>query len=228
MSKPCPLYGKAIYADCLECDNKVCKPRDFKYDTVIIALDQSYKNTGVTIYADKQKKKLKSIRLEKLKDNAERRKKLKTTLGNILNSVYPKAKKVVCLIERIRLCSRGFINIDYIKSIGALNAVIVDTCREYDVPVYSVDTRCWKAQVIGTSKPLANKFGVPPENRPTVRWVIKNGWENDILNEITTRKQKGTFIRDGVKYQYNDDAADSAGIGMFWWVGDHEKLKLEN
>lgn len=25
MSKPCPLYGKAIYLDCLECEDKPCK-----------------------------------------------------------------------------------------------------------------------------------------------------------------------------------------------------------
>ena len=30
-----------------------------------------------------------------------------------------------------------------------------------------------------------------------------------------------------VKYMYNNDAADSAGIAMFWFVGEHEKLKEE-
>lgn len=27
MSKPCPKYGKAIYMDCMECDDKLCKKR---------------------------------------------------------------------------------------------------------------------------------------------------------------------------------------------------------
>ena len=25
MSRPCPIYGKAIYADCLECETKDCR-----------------------------------------------------------------------------------------------------------------------------------------------------------------------------------------------------------
>ena len=118
-------------------------------------------------------------------------------------------------------------NIDYIKSIGALNSVIADVCHDYSVPVYSVDTRCWKSQVIGTSKGMPNKFGVPEEKWPTVNWLIKQGWEDSILIQINGRKSKGTFVRDGQKYMYNNDAADSAGIAMFWFKGDHEKLQLE-
>ena len=118
-------------------------------------------------------------------------------------------------------------NINYIKSIGALNSVIVDKCNEHGVEVYSVDTRCWKAQVIGTSKGMPNNFGVPEEKWPTVKWLIRQGWEDSILIPVTSRKSKGTFIRDGQKFMYNNDAADSAGIAMFWFKGDHEKLQLE-
>lgn len=25
MSKPCPIFGRAIYADCLDCDDKYCR-----------------------------------------------------------------------------------------------------------------------------------------------------------------------------------------------------------
>ena len=46
MSKYCPLYGIAIYADCLECENKM------KYNKIVIGIDQSYKRTGITIVAD--------------------------------------------------------------------------------------------------------------------------------------------------------------------------------
>jgi len=198
-----------------------------KYKNVVIGLDQSYKNTGITIVADAEIKVIKAINLLEYKSNYERRRALRKTLSGLLRSVIPKAENIVCVIERIRLQSQGFINIDYIKSIGALNSVIVDTMQEEGIEVYSVDTRCWKAQVIGTSKPEKNKYGVPEEKWPTVKWVIAKGFKNSILKEITGKKKKGTFIRNDKKYMFDNDAADSCGIAMFWFIGDRNKLKLE-
>lgn len=226
MSKQCPILGKALYLDCLECEDKKCK-NPYKYKKVVIGIDQSYNNTGVSIAADGKLLKVKSIRLEKLKSNSEKRIKIAKVLNKIIKSVYPKSEDVICIIERVRLRSQGFLNIDYIKSIGALNSVIVDTCNEYEIPTYSVDTRCWKAQVVGTSKPMPNKYGVPEEKWPTVKWLLNQGWEESILIKIEGRKTKGTFMRNGVKYMYNNDAADSAGIAMFGFKGDPEKLQQE-
>ena len=226
MGKPCPLLGTAVYLDCLDCDDKPCK-QQYKYKKVVIGIDQSYYNTGISIAADGKLVKIKSIQLDKYESNSQKRGALANTLNGLLKAVCPKAKTVVCIIERIRLVSQGFLNIDYIKSIGALNSIIVDTCGKYNIPVYSVDTRCWKAQVIGTSKGMPNKFGVPEEKWPTVNWLIKQGWEDSILIPIEGRKTKGTFVRNGQKYMYNNDAADSAGIAMFGFVGGKEKLQLE-
>lgn len=226
MSKPCPLLGTAVYLDCLDCDDKQCK-QQYKYKKVVVGIDQSYNNTGISIAADGKLVKVRSIHLDKYKSNSDKRRALANTLNGLLKAICQKAKEVVCIIERIRLRSQGFLNIDYIKSIGALNSIIVDACYEYCIPVYSVDTRCWKAQVIGTSKAMPNKFGVPEEKWPTVRWLIKQGWEDSILIPIEGRKTKGTFTRNGQKYMYNNDAADSAGIAMFGFMGDQDKLQLE-
>lgn len=59
MSKRCPIYGIAIYADCLECDDKPCRKeiKKMKYNKITIGIDQSYKRTGITIIADNQIKK---------------------------------------------------------------------------------------------------------------------------------------------------------------------------
>lgn len=226
MSKSCPIKGVAIYLDCLECEDKQCK-KEYKYKKVVIGIDQSYNNTGISIVADGHLKKVRSLQLDKYKSNSEKRRALAETLDGLLKAVCTKSQDVVCIIERIRLRSRGFLNIDYIKSIGALNSVIVDKCQEYNIEVYSVDTRCWKAQVIGTSKGMPNKFGVPEEKWPTIKWLINKGWEDSILIPIEGRKTKGTFFRKGKKYMYNNDAADSAGIAMFWFEGEHDKLQLE-
>ena len=199
------------------------------YHKIIIGIDQSYKNTGISIIADGEIKKVTSKDLTCHESNTERRRALRKTLDGLLRSVTPKADSVVCIIERIRLQSQGFLNINYIKSIGALNALIVDTMAEYEIPVYSVDTRCWKAQVVGTSKPMSNKYGVPEEKWPTVRWVNKQGFKSSILKEVTGRKSKGTFISsNGTKYMFDNDAADSCAIAMFGVVGDKSKLQEEH
>lgn len=200
-----------------------------KYKQICIGIDQSYVNTGVSVSAEGVLKKVTSIRLDKYKTNSERRKVLRNQLFHIINRIEPLADEVICVIERIRLRSQGFINIDYIKSIGALNSIIVDVMHEFGIKVYSVDTRCWKSQVIGTSKPCKNKYNVPDEKWPTVLWCVKQGFKNDILIDMSnSRKTKGVFIdRQNNKMMFNNDAADSAAISMFWFVGDKNKLKVE-
>ena len=200
------------------------------YEEIVIGIDQSYKNTGISIVADGKLADVKSIRLEKYKSNSEKREVLRNRLDKLLRITKQKANKVVCIVERARVHGgqTSFINIDAIKAIGALTAVIVDRCAIYDVAVFSVDTRCWKSQVIGTSRGQSNRFGVPEEKWPTVQWCIQQGFKRQILIKIDNpRKTKGTFVHKGTKYQYNDDAADSAGIAMFWVIGDHSKLKEE-
>ena len=199
-----------------------------KYKKVVIGIDQSYANTGISIAADGKLKKVTSKQLEHYENNSEKRGALRITLNGLLRSVTPNGEEVICIIERIRLQSKGFLNINYIKSIGALNSIIVDICGEYNVKVYSVDTRCWKAQVIGTSKPMSNKYGVPDEKWPTVKWLLRQGWEENLLIPILGRKKVGTFVKSsGERYMYNNDAADSAGIAMFGFKGDPLKLLEE-
>ena len=229
MSKPCPIYGKAISQDCVECDTRDCKmEKKYKYKTICIGIDQSYKNTGVSVSADGRLLKVSHIDLLSYKTNSLKRFVLQDKLNQILFKLQGKANDIICVIERIRLRSNGFLNIDYIKSIGALNALIVDVCNKYDIKVYSVDTRCWKAQIVGTSKSQENKYGVPSEKWPTVHWVNKQGFKKSILREVKGRREKGTFIgKNGTKYEFDNDAADSAAISMFYFAGDKSKLKEE-
>lgn len=203
-----------------------------KYKTLCIGIDQSYKNTGVSISCDEKILKIKSINLEKYKTNSERRKKLREYLANMVYKIRFKAEKVVCVFERIRLFSQGFINQDYIQSMGALNSVIVDVMTTFDIPVFSVDTRCWKSQVVGTTKPKSNEYGVPENKFPTIEFLIKMGYEKDILvclgEERKIRKSKGVFVKKGHKWMYDNDAADSAAISLFYFCGDLNKLKPED
>lgn len=193
---------------------------------VCIGIDQSYEDTGISVCIDGTIKIMGHVYLAKLKSKTEKRNLLKIKLENVIKKAL-KYGKVVCVIERIRLRSEGFLNIDYIKSIGALNAVIVDVCALFDVPVYSVDTRCWKSQIIGTSKGCSNKYGVPENKWPTVKYFLQRKKEKYIIEEITGKKAKGTFERNGKKYKYNDNIADSGAISLFWFKGDKSKLREE-
>ncbi len=198
-----------------------------KEQIVSIGIDQSYQRIGISIFVNGKKKLIKSIQFGN-ESKTEKRIMIRNELHKIFAYCTKKSKNVTCTIERIRLFSRGFVNIDYIKSIGALNSVIIDVANEYDVKVYSVDTRAWKAQVVGTVKKEENSFGVLPEKWPTIKWCINNGWEKDILIEVTGRKKKGTFVRDEIRFEYDNDAADSAAIAYFTFIGNKEHLKLED
>lgn len=200
------------------------------YNELVIGIDQSYKNTGISLIADGVIKDIKSIRLGHFKCHSERRNALRTELSRLARIIGGKAHKTVCMAESARIHGGGnsYINVDAIKAMGALSALIVDVFYPYGIPVYTVDTRAWKSAVVGTSKGKPNPYGVPDKKWPTVQWVIQQGFEDKILIDVTgTRKTKGTFARNGHRYMYNDDAADSTGIGMFWFAGDHKKLKVE-
>lgn len=227
MSKDCPIYGKAISQDCVECDTKDCRTNK-KYKTICIGIDQSYKNCGISVSGDGRLLKVSHINLSVYDSNSTKRFVLREKLNKIISSVYNKANNCVCVFERIRLQSKGFINIDYIKSIGALNALIVDVFNKYNIDVYSVDTRSWKARVVGTSKPMKNDYGVPDEKWPTVKWVCNKGFRKSILRKVEGRREKGTFIKNGIKYEFDNDAADSAAISMYWFIGEKENLKREH
>lgn len=203
---------------------------EFKFKQISIGVDPSYANTGISIAADNKLLKVSSVPLAKCKNNSQRRAILSNTLDAILSKVVPKGQEVVCIIERARIHggSTSFINIDAIKGIGALTATVVDRCAMYDVPVYSVDTRCWKSQVVGTSKGQTNCYGVPPEKWPTVLWACKQGFKRSICHPVQGRATKGTFLQDGVRYKFDNDAADSSAIATYWFVGDRNKLKEEH
>ena len=198
------------------------------YKKIVIGIDQSYKNTGVSVFADKEMKSISSIHLEKYKSNSERRTILYKRLDNLVQRLSMKSSEIVIIIERIRLQSKGFLNINYIKSIGALNAIIVDVADKHGIEVYSVDTRAWKAAIVGTSKPKENSLGIAPEKWPTVQFIKRKGWEEKILISLgsKSKKKKGVFNIGENKYTYNDDAADSACIALYGFL--HEtKQNLE-
>jgi hypothetical protein len=56
----------------------------FKYDRVIIGIDQSYNNTGISIAADRKLVKVRSLQLDSYKTNSDKRRALANTLDGLL------------------------------------------------------------------------------------------------------------------------------------------------
>ena len=198
---------------------------------IVIGIDQSYKDTGISISFNGKLKMAKDILLEKYKNNSERRTNLQKRLFDIFSSVEILKNdydaEVIVIIERIRLQSQGFINIDYIKSIGALNALIVDTASGFDFPVYSVDTRAWKSAIVGNSKGQKNKYGIDEKKWPTILWCISKGYKKYIKSSVNKGKKKGVIEKDGERYTYNDNIADSICISLYGFINSSKQLLKE-
>lgn len=199
---------------------------------IVIGIDQSYKDTGISISMNGKIKMAKHVYLEKCKNNSERRGMLQKRLFDIFSSVHLLKEdydaEVIVIIERIRLQSQGFINIDYIKSIGALNALIVDTASVFGYSVYSVDTRAWKSSIVGNSKGKSNKYGIDPKKWPTILWCVSKGYEKYIINyDVGKRKSKGIIEKNGKRYTYNDNISDSICISLYGFV-NNQLLKEEH
>lgn len=187
------------------------------YKKLVIGIDQSYTRTGISIAGDNKILKVSHISFEPSECHSQKRKKVKDKLTQIIKLNQSKASQLVIIVERIRQFSSGTLSLDYIKSTGALIGCIVDTAAEFGVPVYSADTRSWKSQVVGTSVPKANKYNVDPKKWPTIEWLLKRAEvrESDLLVEVGKRSKKYAKQIGGVKYCYNDDAADSACIALY-------------
>lgn len=202
---------------------------------IVIGIDQSYKRTGITVLKNKRIVRMMSVNYEGCKNNTDKREMLKSILEDIVHElvyITNNPHNITVITERIRLRSEGFISEDYIKATGALVATIIDLFHTYDIPVYSVDTKSWKNNVVGSSKPLDNPYGIDPKKYRTIVYMRDRGLLKYIVEEYKGRGKKGVLnvkIRgQKVPCKINDDLADSYCIAMYGFLPeDKQKLKEE-
>ena len=197
---------------------------------IVIGIDQSYTRTGITILKNKKLVEMKSVDFHDCDNNTEKRRLLKDILSNYILE-YGEEETII-ITERIRLRSQGFLSEAYIKATGALVATIIDVANVYDIPVYSVDTRSWKGQIVGDSKPLNNPYGINKEKYRTILYLRSKGLLKYIAEPYTGRGKQGVVnIKiNGKKTlcKINDDLADSYCIAMYGFLPEHkQKLKEE-
>ena len=202
---------------------------------IVIGIDQSYTRTGITVLKNKQIHRMKSLDFKGCRNNTEKRLEIYTYIETLFKRLLKKEvqnENVIIITERIRLRSQGFLSEAYIKSTGALIATIIDIASLYNVPVYSVDTRSWKSQIVGNSKPLENKYGINPEKYRTILHLKQKGLLRFIIEPYKGRAKKGivNVNIDGTKTlcKVNDDLADSYCIAMYGYLPkSKQKLKEE-
>ena len=212
------------------------------YNKIVIGIDQSYSRTGISIAADSKLKKVSSIDFSqlKIKDNSSKRLYLECYLDKIINLCKKKSTNVYIYIERIRTFNtrqshasnsndkKLIMSAKYMISTGALLGKIIDIAYKHKIKVYSVDTRSWKAQVLGTNKvlPKDEKEEKPPKMN-SIRYIESLGWnlklrnKNEKIKRVSKGKKKGAI-------KYDDDAADSGCIALYGFIPQNkQKLKEE-
>lgn len=210
---------------------------------VCIGIDQSYRRTGVSVSIDGKLKLAKSIDLSALKSKTEKRvavsRRLSSLVSHILARYFP--SEVVCILERVRTFSQKFLSVPYIKSMGALNAVIADLMWHNSIACYSVDTRAWKSGVVGYSSPASTRhpealrfskhFNMDPKKAPTALFLYKHHpaiFKRVAVRPVASRRQRGTFIsKSGIRCEIDDDLCDSACISLSWTKLDQSKFIAE-
>lgn len=228
-------FNKGHVGACCRGEEVQHKGYSFKYITdekYVIGIDQSYTRTAITLLCDSVIIEFKSLDFKNCINNSDKRNLIEKTLIRIVRDYRLDKRNVICICERIRLFSQGHISTDYLLSTSALVSRIIDVLYQYDIPVYSVETKSWKTQIVGDSKPLNNPYGINKEKYRTILYIRSKGLLKHIAEPYNGRGKQGVInIKiNGKKTpcKINDDLADSYCIAMYGFLPEHkQKLKEE-
>lgn len=206
--------------------------------TACLGIDQSYKRTGMSVSVGGKLLKVRSFELSKMEKH-DARMLISSEASEAVKHCLEKAELTVVILERIRLFSQSFISMPYIMSMGEMNGAVYDrlACDYGDelksgkLEVMTVETRAWKKAVVGTTKGAPNDYGVPENKWPSVSWFISSypELESRVMRSSKSKKKtKSNFCIDGLYYEYDDDAVDSACISLFPFSSPDWYSKLES
>lgn len=206
-----------------------------KYKKIVIALDQSYTRTGISVCADGKLLKVTGTSFKGLTTLSEKRKHIKGIVDKLTKKSLLMASEVVIHVERIRTFSNfgnkgkapnAFgqgLKPEYLKKTAALVATIVDAAADHNVKVYSIDTRSWKSKIVGTSKAKKTKDGKRDAKSDTVKFI-----QDKYGIDLFVRTQRATKKNPNGLDVYDDDAADSACIALYGFLPkSQQNLKEE-
>lgn len=196
----------------------------------VIGIDQSYKRTGLSLSYKGEPIDYFSISPEASESISDARKEISNIIYQWLSKSASEGKlepsKTICLFESIRMFSHGFLSMDYILKTGALITNISDIMESFGIICFSVDTRAWKAAVIGTSKPKDNLYKINPAKWPTICFVrdhLKIDHSKILIPE--KKRKNGTIRIKGNYYSVNDDLCDAICISLYPFKENAKNMK---
>lgn len=137
----------------------------------------------------------------------------------------------VALCESIRVYSGGEMQIQNHLNWGALQGTMSDVLyTKYSIILRIVDTRVWKSDIVGTSKPdYSGPTGIDPKKWPTVQYVL-HGLDipkETISYEVGKRARNYSYIdkKTNKKYNYDTDICDAICIALYGLKYPINKLK---
>ena len=162
-----------------------------------IGIDQSYRRTGIAVAGKGKIVLAESIDFGKV-SKYQKRLMVTTRLEELIEEFKPG----VVIVERVRQFTGGnnaYLSMNMIKAGTELLTSICDTAYDNDVSVYSVDTRSWRKQVVGSAVTKGED-----KKRSTMEFVKEQGFNVD------------------------DDASDAACIALYAFVKkENRKMRKE-
>lgn len=201
----------------------------------IIGIDESYTRTGIAVIVDGEVTRVFCERFKGCRSNTEKRVRIKRRIQDTVAWVHAEYnisyKDIKVIIERIRTFSGGHLSTKYLITTGALVATIIDAFASFNLSVYSVDTKSWKNNIVGSSKPYENKYGINPNKYRTVLYIRDKGYLHFVAEPYTGRGKKGIIpiIIDGEKIpcKINDDMCDAICIALYGTLPKQKQKLIE-
>ena len=202
----------------------------------IIGIDESYTQTGIAVILNGEVERVFCERYKGCKTNTEKRVCIKRRIQDVVAWVHTEYnipyKEVKVIIERIRTFSGGHLSTKYLITTGALVATIIDTFAQCGIDTYSVDTKSWKNNIVGSSKPYENKYGINPNKYRTILYIRDKGYLHFVAEPYTGRGKKGiipvTIDGEKVLCKINDDMCDAICIALYGTLPkSKQKLNIE-
>lgn len=211
----------------------------YKYQKISIGIDPAYAETSIGVTGVKKNKPKifcighKTSKFKGCKAKAEKRRELRSMLRATIAQCQKNSNNVEIIVERTgtfrKKQGKGggdkqfFMAMHSIKGFTQIITTIVDVAFEFGLKVYSVDTRSWKAKVLGSSK--SNKQSKKNSSRnvnksEAIKYVQKK-FNLDLSYVMQRGPNKGQI-------RYNDNIADAICISEYGHLPENiKKLKEE-
>jgi len=202
----------------------------YPYERICFGIDQSYTSTGIAVAAKHHNKNDYDILIcfsfpNTFGTKVEYRLNLCKQLNAIVKKYISLGKQSYALCEVVRVYSGGVQLMQNHVAWGALIGCMADMLYDkHDMALRVVDTRKWKAAIVGTCKPSDSApRGVDKNKWPTIqcmmhKYDISRNWLKKKMSDKSrswTWEESYPNFDKNIKYTYDDNIADACAIALY-------------